>query len=328
MKKPQKKYIAVLGEAIRTLRVEKKKTVAGLAKAAKVSKTTIMNIEHGMSQQMLAENAQRVAQVLGVPLSEIESATKPEAKNPALGALGLIETEVVAPDHVPFQSYVFDRDNQPIAYQWCDIQTESLTLSVTQCLQSKESRLVAKLGTSGKRSPMASNVALHPLNHTPRAVSHRENAIGFATKIVDNPDGEPLSVSVRLVDRKGREWVLGSNKNYTAGHQSHLFRLDQDKKWTPSIIPLTPYATSLHCWYLFRATSVDRSPNLRPDWSAVARIIIEFGVISPSGHPSAGNGEVWLSPIWVGTAASIMKRLPKDHQEGLKVSGRATRRRS
>jgi hypothetical protein len=132
---------------------------------------------------------------------------------------------------------------------------------------------------------------------------------------------------VRLVDRKGREWVLGSNKNYTASHQSHLFRLDQDKKWTPAIIPLTPYATPLHCWYLFRATSVDRSPNLRPDWSAVARIIIEFGVIAPSGHPSAGNGEIWLSPIWVGTAASITKRLPKDHEEGLKSSGRSTRRR-
>lgn len=299
--------------AIRELRLKRHLSVATLATAAKVGKTTINNIEHGVTQQLRLETANRIARALGVAVKDFSTAEKSEYRNPALGALGLIEVPTSAPDHVPLQSFEFTRYNQPIAIQWADCRGNWLRTSLGENPTSGERWL--EVAFSGNWDGWASVVAVHPLNHTPREISPAQGFLGFSVKVISSEESANLSVGVRLCDRKGREWVLGSSKSFRATDQPHLFALDPSKQWMPCIIRLSPQPSSLHRWYLFRETSADTSPRILPDWSCVARVVFQIGVMSTEGHPSPGNGEIWISPIWVGSQESIEKHLPKDAQQ-------------
>lgn len=312
--------MALAGDVIRGIRRQKKMTVAELATAAEISKNSVSNIEHGVTQQMQLANAERIAKALGVPLDEITNQTQIEAKNPALGALGLVEIPASAPDEEPFQSLTFTRTNQPLGHVWFDLRSESLSLHQPPCRSAGAQLLECRF--SGGKSSMASNFSLHPENHTPRSLTVRQQAIGFSARIEANPERSPLSLAVRLFDRKGREWMLGSNKIYAQQNEPHLFELDGRRGWTQCIINLTPYPTALHTWYLFRTTSADRAPNLRPDWSVLARIVLEIGRVADIGHPSAGNGTILITPIWLGTPTTLAKRLPSGESgRGTKKSG-------
>jgi transcriptional regulator with XRE-family HTH domain len=302
-KQAKKELVALVGEAIRSHRLAKKMTVAELAADAGISKNSVSNIEHGVTRQMREANAREIAKALGVPLEEIATEMRIEAKNPALGALGLIEIPSAASDEEPFQSLMFSRVNQPLSHIWYDYRTENLSLEATD-------KQLLKCCFTGGKSSMASNFALHPENHTPRELTPRQQAIGFSARIEDNPTGAPLSLAVRLVDKKGREWVLGSKKVYAQKHEPHLFQLDSEKSWIQCIIHLTPYPTALHTWYLFRTTSADRSPNLKPDWSVLSRIVVEIGEVADIGHPAAHSGTVLITPIWLGTPVTLAEKLP------------------
>lgn len=298
------------GDAIREQRTLLGLSVAELASRAQINKNTITNIELGKSRQMQLELAKRVARVLKVTLAEISSAELSEAAYPAYAAMGVVEAEVQAGDEVPFQSYTFARDNQPLAYSWHDLRSEKLHLSLQPDPPSSEWRLKVELG--GGHSTMASNAALHPENHTPRALTPQQNALAFAARVIDNPHQTPLSIGVRLFDRRGREWCLGSSRSYQATPQLKLTALDPQGGWTPCVIRLTSLATADQFWYLFRASRADQFARIRPDWGAIARVVLEFGILSPSGHPSAPGGKLLVSPIWVGDHRTIASRLPSN----------------
>lgn len=315
MSRSPSKYVSVDGSVVRRLRLEHKLTVRQLAEAVKIGANTVNNIERGITQRMLAVSVKRLARVFGKEPADLYGKT--EEKNPALGTMGLIEIPEEFPDSVPLQSHEFTVFNQPLRGVWADYRTETLTPSLV--IDARSGKCFLSCTFTGQQVAMSSSIQLHPLNHTPRKLTYEQRAVGFAAQVVKDHDPGILALSVRIFDRKGRDWVLASRKSYSATTPAHLFPLDA-AEWTPCLIDLTTQPDANLYWHLFHGTSADRAAKLQPDWSVVSRFVIHFCRLNATQVLSAGNGQILLSPIWVGTRQSIAKRLPSvlaalDHKD-------------
>lgn len=313
MKKANREFVAVSSHAVRTLRQERGKTVPELAALSGLSKNTITNVELGKTRQMLRSNADQLAKSLNVKLAEIlsEGRIQPAQTNPILGTLGIRETPASRPDEMPWQDYVFTERNQPIAFEWADSRTDYIVVATVMGTKRIGHCLKVYLGsTKGGQGPLPGSVGIHCQDHVPRQLLHTQSHIGFAAAMFQsNNRDNSITLAVRFIDRKGREWVYGIDNPAGTSNLPHQFRLIRNA-WTHCIVELTPRPTGDNKWHLFRKTVSDTSEHLRPDWSAVARVIIEFGIGDPTGHASAGHGRILISQIWLGSRDSIAARLP------------------
>jgi len=141
--------------------------------------------------------------------------------------------------------------------------------------------------------------------------------LGFSARTVANPERQELGLSLRLVDRKGRDWVYSDASRTYASIDHHFYPLDGLGKWTPCLLPLSDSPSEESFWKLFHTTSSTRSVA-RPDFSVIARLVIQFCMLSNGRLTSARNGQICISPIWLGSEQSILKELPTNHREVLK----------
>jgi hypothetical protein len=71
-------------------------------------------------------------------------------------------------------------------------------------------------------------------------------------------------------------------------------------------------------WSLFRKKRADHRDTIRPDMSTIARVVVQYCIASETAPTSAENGEIWISPLWLGDERGIGERLPTNDAEGRK----------
>lgn len=307
-------FVAVSGVMIRDLRKTLLETQAGLAKKVGVSKATIVNIERGVTERMRETNALKLAEVLGVRISEITDDKKVVGTSSAFEALGLSESEQSHPDGVPLQNFAYEAGgNQAISYIWYDVMNQAVTFSY-KASETGEQRLAAHF--CGRPSAMFANVGLWPLRQIPRKLLSKQTHLGFAAKIINNPDRRRLGLSVRIVDRVGRDWLLRSTAVGNAPDIPYVIELDLRHRWTQCLIPLQLESGGDLYWSLFRKKRADRRDTIRPDMSTIARVVVQYCIATDTLPSSAENGEIWISPLWLGDVRGICERIPSSEAEG------------
>lgn len=309
-------FVPVSGGMIRDLRKAMNYSQATLASKVGVSKATIVNIERGVTEQMREPNALKLAEALGVGVKKITGVKEVAKTSDAFEALGLSAGEQTRPDRVAFQGFA-DEDgaNQALSYIWYDVMQQAVTFTYALNNQG-EYRLVARF--QGKPSAKFGNVGLWPYRQVPRRILAGQTHLGFGAKIVSNPDRRRLGVSVRIIDRMARDWLLRTKPVGNAPDLPYVMELDLRSRWTPCLVPLKPEPKGMLYWSLFRKKRADHRDTIRPDMSTIARVVVQYCIASETAPTSAENGEIWISPLWLGDEQGIGERLPTSDAEGRK----------
>lgn len=309
-------FVPVSGKMIRKLRDALGDTQAELASKVGVSKATIVNIERGVTEQMRETNALKLAESLKVSLKKITSVQNVAKTSGAFEALGLSAGEQSRPDRIAFQDFADeDGSNQALSYIWYDMMRQAFTFTYARSGQG-EYRLVARF--QGKTSEKFGNVGLWPYRQIPRRILAGQTHLGFGAKIVSNPDHRRLGISVRIIDRMARDWLLRTKPVGNAPDLPYVMELDLRNRWTPCLIPLKPEPEETLYWSLFRKKRADHRDTIRPDMSTIARVVVQYCIASETAPTSAENGEIWISPLWVGDEPGVRERLPTSDAEGRK----------
>lgn len=299
MKKKPRDVISLSGKAVSALRLKQGLKLADLIRKTDLSRNTLSLLESGRSPVMLRENAEKIAKALDAELAEILLDEKVEQipNNPILGYMGLKEIPVERADDVPFTKWSITSTNQPLAYLWYALGDE---LHIEAGSDGEYLRAKFK----SKSGPLPINIAAHPYEHSPRLLSAAQTSIGFGVFAIE---GDNLAVGVRVTDKRGREWIYSDDAPYSPHPPMHQFELKRGV-WVPCVINLLAPDER---WTLFRVTSADRIRNVRPDFTVVARTVIEFGGANPAGRPSLGEGVICISTIWVGKTDALTKNIEK-----------------
>lgn len=310
------KFVPVSGRIVRNLRKAIGDTQAVLANKVGVSKATIVNIERGVTERMRETNALKLADALEVGIKRITDATNVAKTSDAFETLGLSEGEQSRPDRVAFQDFADeDESSQALSYIWYDMMKQAFTFTCARKGQG-EYRLVARF--QGKPSAKLGNVGLWPYRQIPRRILIGQTHLGFGAKIVSNPDHRRLGISVRIIDRMARDWLLRSKPVGNAPDLPYVMELDLRNRWTPCLVPLKPEPEERLYWSLFRKKRADHRDTIRPDMSTIARVVVQYCIASETAPTSAENGEIWISPLWLGDVQGIGERLPTSDAEGRK----------
>lgn len=308
--------IPIAKAAVRRIRLAKPMTLQELADATGFSKATLVNIEQGKTTQMRESNALKLAEKLGVRISAITSTTKETIPNAILGLMGLSDREQSFSSDIAFQDFRNEPGgNQALAYSWGDGDAQKFHTLFADTKQG-ERRLVAEV--EGKDTEMFVNQAVQPYRQIPRLLLPDQTTLGFAARIMNNKDKQSAGLSLRLMDRKGRDWVYLATSSGYGPTEPHLFPLDESGKWTPCLLPLSDSQSEDSFWRLFHTTTSTRSVA-RPDFSVLARLVIQYTTRSDGRLTSLRSGRICISPIWLGSEQSVLKKLPTNHKEVLRA---------
>lgn len=306
MAKKVRTVVGVLGPRFAELLQKSGLTVTDVARKAGLSRNTIAKLTGGETVNMHADSARRIARALGVSTDDLapHRTTPLRPVNPAVGFLRLRDVPEVLSSEIAFQDYTFDALNQPIAHIWYDVRTDALALHLQKEPESHLALLQADFeSVHGTMNP---NVGFHPMRHVPRQLNGSDqNAIGFAAKVLA---GDNVAIAIRIVDRKGREWLTAHESLQFDMMRVSQFGLSKDH-WRACTIDLRSPAIIHNRWNIEWTPVTDRGRTFSPDVSVINRIVVEFGGGAPTIRPAQGNGSVLLSPILLGSAADIEDRV-------------------
>lgn len=294
----------VLADLMRTHSVA---NIAELSKKSRVKRGVLTKIDAGKSVDV--SSAQAIADCFGVPLSRIGEPLAVPLTSPQLyHAFGLLDKlRPITLQMNEFQNFELGDDhrrpddlasiNNPIDFLWADaIGQSSIKASAVCDAENGHAHLHIEFDTPTSTvygTPYPGNVAIHPQWLTAVEINLSDfPIIAMPCRAIEGtlpmPNVAPIQISLRVRDRKLRQWVYGTMDTNHVRSLSQLFPLDNGWK-------LLQADLRAEKWTAFGSDAV--STYARPDFEVITSITVEVGRAASGRRPGPGKGAVDIGPI-------------------------------